>query len=75
MFDLREHPSGPSATTRICPRGEKLGEFIDNVAHSYGKYGLRIFDTLVPKKYPCLASGPENPPITAEFKNFLSYSN
>ena len=52
---MRDHPGGPSATNTICPRAEKLGEFTDNVAHSNGRYGLRIHDHFVPRTYPCLS--------------------
>jgi len=53
-FDTQVHPLGPSFTTSICPEYEKLGEFIDNVTHSNGRYGLRIFHKLIPVTYPCM---------------------
>jgi hypothetical protein len=31
----------------------KLENFHNNVAHSNGRYGLRIFHNLVPRTYPC----------------------
>ena len=76
-FDLRAHPEGPSATDSICPTGERLGEFTDNQAHSSGRYGLRIFHELTPRTYPCLPIQPyeDNPPIPAEFTNFLGWKN
>ena len=43
-FDLRANPSGPSVTTQVCPRGMRLGEFKNNVAHSYQRYVIRVFD-------------------------------
>ena len=43
-FDLQKHSTGPSESEHICPVGEKLGKFDGNVAHSNGRYGLRIFD-------------------------------
>ena len=42
-FDLQKHSIGPSASTNICPVGERLGVFEGNVAHSNGRYGIRIF--------------------------------
>jgi hypothetical protein len=42
-FDLQVHSTGPSFDVNICPENSKLGEFKDNVAHSNGRYGLRIF--------------------------------
>ena len=76
-FDLRAHPEGPSATTSICPVGERLGEFTDNEAHSNGRYGLRIFGELIPRTNPCGPITPfeNNPPIPAEFTNFFGWKN
>ena len=76
-FDLREHPTGPSATDSVCPRGVQLGEFTDNVAHSNVRYGLRIFHELSPRTYPCNDYEPfeDNPPIPAEFTNFFGWKN
>jgi hypothetical protein len=42
-YEIKEHPDGPSATEDICPIGNPLGESHDNVAHSYRRFGLRIF--------------------------------
>ena len=42
-FDLQKHATGPSEDFNVCPENTKLGEFRDNVAHSNGRYGLRIF--------------------------------
>ena len=84
-FDLQANPTGPSFDPNICPINMKLGEFTDNVAHTNGRYGLRIFRGHVPRKYPCRglsfdSDTPEdpyhqNPIITAEYKNFLGYKN
>jgi len=48
-FDLQVHSTGPSLDVNICPENSKLGEFRDNVAHSNGRYGLRIFHQLIPR--------------------------
>jgi hypothetical protein len=83
-FDAQDHPIGPSATNDICPPGEKLGEFRDNVAHSVGRYGLRIHHGQSPRTFGCKgisfdedAVDPywQNPLIPARFENFLSYKN
>mmetsp|Transcript_29264 Transcript_29264/g.28392 ORF Transcript_29264/g.28392 Transcript_29264/m.28392 type:complete len:776 (-) Transcript_29264:1803-4130(-) len=85
-YDLQPHPTGGSFDPNICPINMKLGEFDNNVAHSNGRYGLRIFHGHVPRTYPCQdikndqANNPndpfhENPLITAEFTNFLGYKN
>jgi len=52
-YDLQKHATGPSANSNICPENDVVGEFRDNVAHSMGRYGLRIFHEMVPRKYPC----------------------
>lgn len=80
-FDFQPHPTGPSATTLICPFGTPLGEFRDNVGHSVEKYGFRLFRGHVPLTYPCnpalnaTAEDPwaDNPPVTAYYRNFLGY--
>ena len=52
-FDLQEHAMGPSADTSVCPEHDKVGEFKGNSAHSNGRYGLRLFHNMIPRKYPC----------------------
>ena len=44
---------GPSFDLSVCPENSPLGEFTNNVAHSNGKYGLRIFHNLIPRTNPC----------------------
>ena len=48
-FDTQETAIGPSFDPAICPENTKLGEFVDNHAHSNGRYGLRIFHNLIPR--------------------------
>jgi hypothetical protein len=82
-ISLDEFPIGPSATTTVCPRGTQLGLFTDNVAHSSGKYGLRIFEEFIPRTYPCAPAAQSwaadpyaaNPPVQATISNFLTYKN
>lgn len=74
-FDLVEHPTGASYTDDICPINEKLGEFRDNVAHSFGHYGLRVFHGHEPRTYACQAISESNPVITAYYEDFLGYKN
>jgi hypothetical protein len=82
-FDLRAHPEGPSATTSICPTGERLGEFTDNQAHSVGRYALRVFHEHIPRTFPCQSirnnalADPfsENPPVEAVYQNFVGWRN
>lgn len=53
-YEVKEHPDGPSARNDICPQGMALGQFNGNIAHSYDRFGLRIF-VLTNLKYPCTA--------------------
>jgi hypothetical protein len=79
---------GPSFDPNICPVRSKLGEFRDNVAHSVGRYGLRIFHGHNPHERPCAGDSFDedaywagedpyygNPLITALYENFLGYKN
>jgi len=52
-FDLQESGIGQNADTSICPENERVGEFRGNFAHSTGRYGLRLFHQMIPRKYPC----------------------
>lgn len=84
-FDTKAHPTGPSYDPNICPEFSPLGQFANNVAHSNGRYGLRLFHQLVPLTYPCggVVYDPtnktdpywQNPPITAHFVNVTSWKN
>ncbi len=84
-FDTKPNSMGPSFDPNICPENSPLGEFTNNVAHSNGKYGLRIFHNLIPRTYPCSpividetnTTDPywRNPLITARFVNFTGYKN
>jgi len=76
---------GPSANEDVCPENDRVGEFTGNVAHSMGRYGLRIFHNMIPRTFPCKAltfdgdvpDDPywENPFITANFDNFVGWKN
>ena len=65
----------------MCIHGMELGEFTDNVTHSIGRYGLRVFHVLVPRTIPCQsyydgsAADPwaTNPAVTANFNGLISY--
>ena len=78
-FDLQEHPTGPSATTTICPPGMPLGAFDNNTAHTNGRYGLRIFNFWDPRENPCSWGNGNNfdvsPAAQAVLTNYTGYKN
>ena len=82
-FDPPKNPTGPSKTTEICPEHVPLGVFDNNVAHSNGKYGLRIFHAHIPLTDPCGSVKDTstadywsaNPAVTAKYTNFSSWKN
>ena len=87
-FDLQVNSIGPSASSEVCPIAFKLGEFRDNVAHSMGRYGLRIFHEHTPRTFPCQpvvfdeeafnnGSDPyhSNPVIPAYYQDSTFYKN
>jgi hypothetical protein len=81
-FALKTYPDGLSCTTSICPKGERLGEFTDNHAHSCGKDGLRVSD-YIPRESPCgtfadytqADAYATNPEVPATFSGFIGWKN
>ena len=77
-FWVRPEPkvTGASATEglgqNVCPETTPLGEFADNVAHSNGRYGLRIYEQLVGRSSPCNGGSALT---ISRFKRLLSYRN
>lgn len=84
-FDLKATSTGPSFDPNVCPENTPIGEFSNNVGHSNGKYGFRVFHRLRPRLNPCadLIYDPknktdpywQNPSITANFVNFTGWKN
>lgn len=79
-YRFLKNPEGPYATTNICPKySPMLGAFDDNIAHSNGWQGLRIFPEYYPRTNPCSAADLEaDGPFTqvpATFTNLLAYKN
>ena len=80
-YDLQETAIGPSFDVNVCPEFQKLGEFKDNVAHSNGRYGLRLFHNHIPRERQCDPINYDkddpnyNPPIIALYENLISYKN
>ncbi len=81
-YEIKPNPDGPSATMDVCPIGNPLGESHDNVAHSYKRFGLRIFK-LYSRTIPCspirddtlVDPWSSNPSIQSRFYNYLLYKN
>jgi hypothetical protein len=81
-YELVVDFKGPSYTNDICPDGNKLAVFDNNVAHSNNRFGLRIF-RYIPRKYPCMDHKnldledvfADNPPEKAIFQNFWTWKN
>jgi len=67
---------GPSANSNMCPENHAVGEWRDNHAHSNGRYGLRIFHNMVPRRFSCGGiNGHRNPSVTANFNGMTSWKN
>jgi hypothetical protein len=66
----------------VCPIGNPLSESHDNLAHSFVRFGLRIFK-LYSRTYPCAdirddtAADPwaSNPSIQSVFSNYTIYKS
>jgi hypothetical protein len=81
-YEVKANPDGLSATSDICPQGMPLGESHDNIAHSYMRFGLRIF-RLFSTVSPCMPPRNDmlvdpwstNPSIQNTFYNYLVWMN
>ena len=78
-MDYQDTSIGPSFNPNIKPMSAKLGEFRNNVSHSVGSYGLRIFHGHTPKvrayyedhlSYKCSKKG-----IMAERMGLVTFRN
>ena len=71
-YRLPEHPTGPSFTTDLCPRKQRVLEFADNTAHSFGWYGLWVFRHYYPTP---TGECNDNGHAPSYFDDFLSWRN
>ncbi|KAJ3088845.1 Fibrocystin-L [Quaeritorhiza haematococci] len=69
FYNLQPHPTGPSATTTVCPSGAAMGRFTNNVAHSCD-WGLRIWESYIPVEFECYGRT-----VTASFNGFTGWAN
>ncbi|MCU0625810.1 MAG: G8 domain-containing protein [Gemmatimonadaceae bacterium] len=82
-YALPDRPTGPSAGQPDLPRRTPLGEFTDNVSHSYFGVGLNVDDgpradltTEVTSYQPRAVPAQDNAPaVVAEFRNFVAYKH
>lgn len=71
-YRLPEHPTGPSATSSVCPQRLPVEEFSDNTAHSFGWYGLWVFQNY----YPTVTGRcNDNEPAPVFFDRFTAWRN
>lgn len=81
-YEIKPNPDGPSANPDICPQGMELGPSRDNVAHSYVRFGLRVF-VLAARADPCadtidLSAADvysTNPVSESVFSNYILFKN
>ena len=71
-YQMFEHPDGPSFTPDYCPRNVPMLTFVNNSAHSFGRYGLWIFPVYHPQRGGRCKSFIAEPAV---FGSFLAYSN
>ena len=71
-YNLPRNPTGPSATSAVCPRKQRVEEFADNTAHSFGWYGLWVFEFYYPTR---TGECSDNEPAPSYFDRFLAWRN
>ncbi|KAK7105773.1 hypothetical protein V1264_017108 [Littorina saxatilis] len=47
-YRMHDHPEGPSFDASVCPKNVPLSRFENNTAHSFGWFGLWIFEDMFP---------------------------
>lgn len=70
-YRMHHNPQGPSRTPSVCPQQTPLGVFNNNTAHSFGWFGLWIFETFIPRTRGDCSSGT---PYPARFYNLFTWN-
>lgn len=71
-YRMHEHPDGPSFDPNICPQRVPLGVFQNNTAHSFGWFGIWIFQTYAPRQNgACDSTAPYE---TAIFRSLTAWN-
>ena len=74
-FELPGNPGGPSFTTSVCPVHGHILEFSNNVAHSCGVHGLRVYPLYMPRLNQCDPNSPTAPQYIYNFTAFHNSGN
>ena len=72
-YRMHEHPDGPSFTTGVCPRRVPLRKFQHNSAHSFGWFGIWMFQDYYPVVDGACAGDTGAQP--AVFEDFKAWNN
>lgn len=72
-YRMHEHPDGPSFDPNICPRRVPLRKFQNNYAHSFGWFGIWMFQDYYPVNGGACSG--DTGPAPAVFEDFTSWNN
>lgn len=70
-YRMHEHPDGPSFTTSVWPRYVPLRKFQYNSAHSFGWFGIWMFQDY----YPQTDGSSTGDAAPAVFEDFIAWNN
>ncbi|XP_060603397.1 fibrocystin-L-like isoform X3 [Ruditapes philippinarum] len=70
-YIMYKNPIGASYDLSVCPKTQPLGIFKKNSAHSFGRFGLWIFESYYPVQDGCLGKLVE----PAVFESFFAWNN
>ncbi|KAK7468036.1 hypothetical protein BaRGS_00036740, partial [Batillaria attramentaria] len=70
-YRMHDHPEGPSFDSSVCPKKVPLGRFENNTAHSFGWFGLWIFEDYFPHQNGACSGTPTQ---VAIFKTLTAWN-